>query len=586
MMRASVPHNPEWPHAADKTVTTLIRRSRLLPRPCGDAARPSQASSPSRSVSASSEDGSDCMRLRGDGREGPLPARRMPSGKRRRESCHVGSPRLYAARGPPELVPGAFSSLSSSGEDDEEERCDEAPTCGGFREEDESSDKDDDVEDDPESGSEQPIQGGSFPHQYSSPKLPSFPRTLRRLLHALAKRLLQQPDRRAFTQELCPLSEIDSASRTRSSREPPYGALPSVGCTYTEAVRLVALLLKDVGPGGCVSPQLYELVDECVARAGGSCLQSIPDTPQRRRRGRPQSTEETRSESAAQAAEAVRQMENVQWQLWRDTAKCTSTMRGQICCQSIDRLITSRQTQAAVWEGSSKVAAWRLGASDCVAAAALVTAKCLLSLQLSLRSMQRRGLTRHSDEDEEPSEDVHIHAEEQSDRERGTGRRKGRHGQKLWEKALGKVPREIRAEVESALLFCLRKKKLSSCLALTSSFCRLFPSAPFLRDVRLELLLLQLRKNERKGGERHKSSAQEEPRDRLDTLFTGLFQLLDEEKTELERTRKALSAASKRFVKVHCGGEEALQRLSEFWECLKKRDRLNCLLLALVSFPS
>ncbi|KFH17499.1 hypothetical protein TGMAS_230500 [Toxoplasma gondii MAS] len=567
------------------------------------------ANSASRSGAMFPENMSDSMRPRGDDREANARARGSFSRQRQRKVCDVSSLSLYA-RVTPEFVPDEFSSLSSSGQEDgDEELSDESPHCGdSCKDEPSEKDGDDDVDSQEDSDAEPPAGGGSCPHQYSSPKLPSFPRTLRRLLHALAKRLLQQPDLRAFTEDLAPLSTLSKDARRDATDESPGRNLPTVGCSYIEAVRLVALLLKDVGPGGCVSPQLFELVDECVARAGASCLKAIPEKPTPRLRKERAGTpphEKPLPAAAAKAAAAVRKMENVQWQLWRDTANCTSTMRGQICCQSIDRLLTSQQIQAAVWEGSSKIAAWRLGASDCLAAAALATAKGLLSLQLAVRSLQKNSKQLHSDDD--LSEDDAETGRERNGElaERGPGRRSDRQEEhKLWEKALAKVPREIRAEVESALLFCLRKKKmppilllqlfvalnrrsnLSSCLALASNFCRLYPYAPFFRDVHVELLLLKLGSNEKRKEDNREQDTAQGQGDRLDTVFSCLFRLIDEEQTEFQRTRKALSTASRQFVKVHCGGEEALQRLSEFWDCLKKRDRLDCLLLALEVRPA
>ncbi|PFH38725.1 hypothetical protein BESB_010670 [Besnoitia besnoiti] len=528
-------------------------------------------------------------------------------------------------------------SLSSSGEEDDEEFSDEVPDGfgGTFDDEVDASQRydeeaeEDSEEDDDASDSEQPTRGASGPPQAYATKVPSLPATLRRLLHALAKRLLQQPDLRAFAQELRPLSGASAADTAEpaSNASQRRSQLPSVGSTYTEAVRLVALLLKEVGPGGCVPPQLLELIDECVARAGPGSVPAAgqPTQPgqvdqQGRARDVAQSSdsEETRvSEAAMKAAEAAQKMEDVQWQLWRDIAGCTSNMRGQICCQSIDRLLAKQQIQAAVWEGSSKLAAWRLGASDCQATAALVIAKVLLSLQISLRSALKKarlGRGRREEEDEEEEDEDESSEDDDEVLEPSNGadyQLQGgelqtpyqREGRRIWGKALAKVPRDIRSELEATLLFCLRKKKmpppllvqlyvalnrrnnLPSCLGIISNFCRVFPSATFFRDVQVELFLLQVGvaklTSELSEAQRHAPGG-----NRLDSLFSGLFQLIGEDHAELQRTQKALTTAGRRFIQAHCGSEGALQRLSEFWSYMKKREQLDCLMLALELRPA
>lgn len=207
-----------------------------------------------------------------------------------------------------------------------------------------------------------------FSHQSASvQQQPNFHTSLRHMIFTLAKRLLQQPNLKHFVLHCSPLFSASGVSELGSGRSASQKvskwiklrrSLGTPACTYTEAVRLIALLLRDVGPGACVSAELLDLVDECVARGGRSFFdaysghrKTLPTEPhgflvtEASQRTFEQCLQE-------KILAAIRRVEQVQWKLWGQAAECTSSMRGQICCQIIDRLLSSQQMQAAVWEGS------------------------------------------------------------------------------------------------------------------------------------------------------------------------------------------------------------------------------------------
>ncbi|PHJ25684.1 hypothetical protein CSUI_000451, partial [Cystoisospora suis] len=470
-----------------------------------------------------------------------------------------------------------------------------------------------------------------FPHHSpSAQQQPNLPTGLRYMIFTLAKRLLQQPNLKHFVLHCSPLysssGPSDSAGGRRVWRDfsewiKATGTIGAPACTYTEAVRLIALLLRDVGPGACVPAELLGLVEECVARAGRSFFG--PHNEQCKRlplvhvgTSASQKNERTVQESLhEQIHVAIRKVEQVQWKLWRQAAECTSSMRGQICCQIIDRLLSAQQMQAAVWEGSSTIAAWRLAGSDCVAAAALVVAKVLLSLQLSFERELRSRRRAHGSEEEEFGDEDEAddgENEEEGDSRHVSGRRAFCQDEaaKLWRKMLAKVPRELRTEVGSVLFWCIQKKKmpppvlvqlfvsfnwhkdLAPCQGTISGLCRIFPSVPLFASLQLHILH-RMRQDQlkatRAAGRLGEARSASEGSARMDWCSNHLLalaaQLVEAAPSEMRRSRRALARASRRFVQLHCGSEEALRLLRKVWSGLRKRDQLVCLVLALELRP-